>query len=235
VRTAAHHPQLLGAYVMDVLDPPERRAVEAHLAGCEPCQSEVAELEQVRDVLGELPPEALIQGPPDADLVLARTLRRMRAETGSAVRRRRAAVAVAASIVLAGALGVGLAVGRRSAPDGVPQAVAPSASGQPTPNGTRTGTVVDPRTGTRLTVSVAPFAGWVRVSASVDGIPAGENCRLVVVTRGGARQSVAGWIVSEKGAVDGVNLDGSVVVAPADVAAVEVRNVTGRVFATVKV
>ncbi|MFD0820657.1 zf-HC2 domain-containing protein, partial [Micromonospora zhanjiangensis] len=103
MRTAAHHPQLLGAYVMDALDRAERHAVEEHLVGCRPCRSEVADLEQVRDVLGDLPPEALIQGPPDADLVLARTLRRMRAETTASTRRRRALVAAGAVVLLAGA------------------------------------------------------------------------------------------------------------------------------------
>ena len=44
------------------------------------------------DLLGEVPPEAFLEGPPDGDLVLQRTLRQIRAET-AAERRRTAAAA----------------------------------------------------------------------------------------------------------------------------------------------
>jgi len=57
------------------------------MSGCAMCRREYEELTEMTGVLGELPPEAFLDGPPDGDLVLQRTLRQIRAETG--VRRRR--------------------------------------------------------------------------------------------------------------------------------------------------
>ena len=71
------------------------------------------------DLLGEVPPEALLEGPPDGDLVLHRTLRQIRAEAAADRRRRlvpRVAAAAAAVAVLAGG---GVAVGRVTAPEPV--------------------------------------------------------------------------------------------------------------------
>src|ERR687898_3441684 len=75
-------------------------------------RSELAEL------LGEGPPEALLDGPPDADLVLRRTLRQMRSETAAHRRRRRLPRLVAAAAVAA-LLAGGVAIGRATAPEPV--------------------------------------------------------------------------------------------------------------------
>ncbi|MEV4760708.1 zf-HC2 domain-containing protein [Micromonospora sp. NPDC049559] len=238
-----HDSRLLGAYALELLDPPERDDVEAHLADCPECRADLAELSAVKAALGEVPAEALLHGPPDADEVLARTLRQMRVEAATGDRRRRAFVLAAAVAVLAGTLGAGAVIGARSVPRPAPGSdaeagpptapptappVAPTAR-TPAP-GTRVGSVVDPVTGARLTVSMTPAAGWVRVNASVTGIPAGENCRLVVVGRDGVHEIAAGWIVADRG--EGTNLDGSAAVAPADVTAVQVRATDGRTYVT---
>jgi hypothetical protein len=232
----SHDTHLLGAYVLNTLDPAERRDVDAHLADCATCRAGVAELEAVRDVLDEIPPEALLHGPPDADLVLQRTLRQVRTEARAATRRRWAPAAAAAAVLLAGAIGAGVAVGRGTAP-------APEAGGTPAPvttaapavPGTRVATTVDPNTNVRMTARLVPAAGWVRINAAVNGIPANQNCRLIVVGRDGSREIAAGWIVSPSGEKDGTNLDGSAAVAPEDVVAIEVRNTTGRTFVTLPV
>jgi hypothetical protein len=55
--------ELSGAYVLDAVDDIERAAFARHLAECEACTAEVAELRDVADLLGELaeqpPPPAL--------------------------------------------------------------------------------------------------------------------------------------------------------------------------------
>ena len=79
--TAPHDTQLLGAYVLGTLDAQERNEINRHVESCATCRAELMELEAVKDVLDELPPEALLHGPPDADLVLQRTLRQVRAES----------------------------------------------------------------------------------------------------------------------------------------------------------
>ena len=107
-----HDPGELGALALGLLDPQRTRAVEEHLARCAACRRDLEDLTAVTDLLGEVPPEALLDGPPDGDLVLQRTLRQIRAEAAADRRRRlvpRIAAAAAAVAVLAGG---GVAVGR---------------------------------------------------------------------------------------------------------------------------
>jgi anti-sigma factor RsiW len=230
--TAPHDTQLIGAYVLGTLDPDERRDIETHIASCAACRAELIELEAVKDVLDELPPEALLHGPPDADLVLQRTLRQMRSETTKTHRRGWTAVGAAAAIVLAGALAGGVAIGRGTTPSGAPVAQ-PSVSAPAAVPGTRVGTTLDARTNTRITASVVPAAGWVRVNASVSGIPRGQNCRLIVVGRNNPQGEIAGgWIVSAAGEQNGTNLDGTAAIPPDEVVAIKVVNTAGETFVT---
>jgi hypothetical protein len=229
----SHDTHLLGAYVLNTLDPDERRSVDAHLAECDACRSEVAALEAVRDVLDDIPPEAMLHGPPDADLVLQKTLRQVRAENTASARRRWVPAVAAAAAVLAAAIGGGIALGRGTAPSTV-AGPGPSATASVVP-GNRVGTIVDPNTKVRMTARVVQQAGWVRVNASVNGIPAGESCRLMVVAKDGRREVAAGWVVSPNGEKEGTTLDGSAAVAPDDVAALEVRNTAGKIFVTLPI
>jgi RNA polymerase sigma-70 factor (ECF subfamily) len=80
-----------------------------------------------------------------------------------------------------------------------------------------------------------PAAGWVRVSATVTGIPAGQKCRLVVVGAAGDRQVAGSWLVSPKGEQDGTTLNGSALVDPAQVSAILVENTDGRQFVSAPV
>src|SRR5262249_20335226 len=157
--------------------------------GCATCRLELVELEAVRDVLDDVPPEALLHGPPDADLVLQRTLRRVRAERVAGVRQQRSLVVAAALGVLAGAVGGRVAIGRGTSGPAIQSAPQPPAATTPAAvPGARVGSTVNPKTNVRLTASLIPAAGWVRVNASVHGIAAGENCRLLVVGRDGKRE-----------------------------------------------
>jgi hypothetical protein len=81
-----------------------------------------------------------------------------------------------------------------------------------------------------LTVAVVPAAGWVKISAAVTGIPEGQRCRLMVVSRDGSRMQAGGWLVSAKGAAEGTTLEGSALIDPANVAAVVVENTGGQQF-----
>ena len=212
---------LLGGYALGVLDPAERRLVETHLVTCASCRLEVAELGEVTETLGSVPPEAFLEGPPPGgDLLLQRTLRQMRAErepvTGA--RGRGAALAAAAVVALVVALTVGVLVGRNTAPQ---------QTAAPTPAGTRVLTGADPATGARMTVTVIPAAGWVRLQADVTGVRAGTRCQLVVHSKDADAQIGGSWVVSEKGEQSGTSVGGSAVVAPDQVADVEVQTLTG--------
>jgi anti-sigma factor RsiW len=84
-----HDSEQLTAYVLGVLGEQEVREVDERIASCDPCRGELAELREMEQALGEVPPEAFIDGPPEGgDLLLQRTLRQARAERSGRDRRR---------------------------------------------------------------------------------------------------------------------------------------------------
>jgi anti-sigma factor RsiW len=102
---------LAGAYVLDAIDDVERAAFARHLAGCEACAIEVAEL---RETVTRLADESWSAPPPRMrDEVLAKVRRTRQLGPGRPERegatpallrwRRRTAIAVAAGILVAGA------------------------------------------------------------------------------------------------------------------------------------
>jgi anti-sigma factor RsiW len=234
--SAVEHDQAqLGAYVLDVLEARERVEFEAHLASCAACRQEVDELSELRDELGEVPPEAFLEGPPEGgDLLLQRTLREVRAAEFSEPQRRPRLVAIAgAAAVIVVTLGGGILLGRQTAPEVPSQALPPATSASTAPPstpvaGTRNIEGSDAKTGARLVATVTPAAGWVKVHLAVQGVQEGEKCKLYVVAKNGERWESGSWVVSAKGERDGTGIDGSALVAPNDVASVEVVTVDGR-------
>ena len=222
-----HDPVELGALALGVLDPDRTRAVEAHLASCASCRRDLEDLIAVTDLLGEVPPEALLDGPPDSDLVLRRTLRQMHSETTARRRRRRLPRLVAAAAAVVALLAGGVAIGRATTPEPVvvtaagPQAGAVVLQGEGVP-------------GVSMTAVVSPAAGWVRVSTNVRGIRAGERCEVVVLTRSGRGEVAASWLTSARGEREGTQVDGAAIVAPDDVAGVAVRSESGEEFVVLR-
>lgn len=215
--------ELMGAYLLGLLDSEEAGAVERRLAADADYHREMEELREMTELLGEVPPEAFLDGPPEGDLVLRRALREIRAEEAGARRRRFAALAAVAAVAAAVVLGGGVLVGRATAPAGIVLA-----QPAPPPGG---GRVLSGSDGTvAMTATLTPATGWVRVSATVAGIRAGERCRIVVVSRDGRREIAGTWVVSPAGQVSGTVLNGSASVAPDDVGAVVVENEAGREF-----
>jgi anti-sigma factor RsiW len=219
----------LGAYALGGLTAAEEADIDEHVTGCPTCRHELAELRDIADRLGEVPPELFLDGPPEGgDLLVRRAVGRVTAERRGAVSRRRLLTAAAAVAVGALVLGAGVLTGRQTAPAPAPVAAAPVA-------GTRTVQATDAGTGAAITAQVIPAAGWVRVSAEVTGIPAGQRCRVVVVGADGQRQVAGSWLVSEKAAAEGSNLQGFALVDPAQVTAVVVENLDGRQFVSAPV
>lgn len=233
-----HEEELLGPYVLGVLDEEEVRRVEEHMSGCVRCREEVAALREMEAALGEVPEEAFLDGPPQGgDLLLQRTLRQMRGERAGARRRRAGLTGLAVAAALAAVFWAGTQLGT-----GDPGAVAlpppsPTASADPSPPapGTQLLSATDRATGARMTVRMTPAAKWVRLHAAVTGLPPGERCRLVVVSKDGTRTTAGGWVVGsqENGEGKGAALDGSAAVDPADVKAILVENEAGRAFVSV--
>jgi Putative zinc-finger len=228
----------LAAYALGALDSEEARSVETHTAGCDECRAELAELAALEAALGEVPPEAFLDGPPEGgDLMLQRTLRQVRAERADVVaqtRRPRRLLAAAAVVALVGAaLAGGAVLGRGTAP--APQAGATPSASASTVAGTRTVSAANPATGASLSGTVIPAPGWVRVHVKVSGVPAGTPCVIQVVPRSGAPIVAGSWLVSAKGARDGTTLDASALIAPADVASVDIVTTDGRKLVSAKV
>ncbi len=227
------------ALMLNDLGGDEERAALEHLASCPSCSREVASLRPLEDALRELPPEALLEGPPpDGDLLLQRTLRESRSLSrpeSSGTGQRRVLTFAAAAAFVALVAGVSGTVGFTL--NDTPQATQPvpptpaSTSAAEVP-GTRYASSLDSGTGARLTVSVQPAAGFVRVNAAVTGIPAGERCRIIVEGLDGTQEVAGSWVVSEKGAAEGAAIDGSAMVDFSNVKAVLIENADGRKFAS---
>jgi anti-sigma factor RsiW len=227
----------LGAYALGALDPGEAADFERrHLQTCAQCRFDLNELVALRESLDEVPPEAFLDGPPEGgDLLLQKTLRRVRDEETAAPARttsRRGLALVAAAVLVVAALGGGILVGRQTGSTEPPLAV-------PTPQtevpGTKNVEGRDPTTGVQLAASVAPFQGWVRVNVAVKGVKAGEQCLLQVVTKDGQAVTAGSWKVSEKWESQGFSLDGSALVAPDDVKSVDIVTVDGRKLVSAQV
>ena len=232
---SGHETEQLGAYALGVLDDDEWAAVHSHVEGCPQCRREVADLRDMEAMLGEVPPEAFLEGPPPGgELLLQRTLRQVRDESRGRDRRRHAVWATAAAVLAAVAIGGGTLLGRSTAPadqqvTALPSAAAPSA---PPP---RLAAATNVATGASMNVEVRPAAGWVRVRATVSGIAAGEECRLYVLSRSGGRELAGSWLVAESAAAAGTTVEGSAIVAPADVAGVQVETYAGNVMVTASI
>ncbi|MDQ1032848.1 hypothetical protein QF035_010430 [Streptomyces umbrinus] len=239
------HPngELLGAYVLGVLATDERSTLEEHTAECEECRMELTALQEMEAALGEVPPEAFLEGPPeDGDLLLQRTLRQVRAEQASAWRRRSLAVGLGAAASAAILFLGGYAAGGNdpgsvtAAPPSTSPSAPPSTPSSPPQEGIRVAAATDSDTKASMTVELTPASEWVRVNASVAGVPIGERCRLVVVSKDGHQETAASWVVSPGPSPTASprpgegGLDGSAAVAPDEVEAVIVVNDQGKQY-----
>ena len=225
----------LAGYLMEMLSPDEKQRADSHLAGCAACREEIESLQEWSSALREIPDEMLLDGPPeDADLVLQRALRQVRQEASGGRLRRVAVLTTAAAAIIAVAVGGGIVLGRGTAPTGTPQAQG-SVSASAVPPGTQAVAAVDPRTGAHINATITPAMGWVRVSATVGGIPAGEKCRLEVVGKDGSAVLAGSWLVSPAGEANGTTLNGSALIEPTQVASVRVVSTAGEQYVSVNV
>jgi Putative zinc-finger len=228
-----HNRELLGVYALEALGEDERQTVDAHLVSCAECRQDLTGIQELKASLGEVPPEAFLSGPPEGgDLLLQRTLRAVRSEQSRAGRGRLALAAASVVALLAVAVAGGVLAGRQASTGTV---ALPTPIASASPPGTRTVSAIDAKTGARLTATIRPAAGWVRVHADTTGIRAGERCQLVVVDRNGTSVVAGSWLVSPQSATNGTSLDGSALVSAADVTAVQIVTLGGEKLVNVPV
>lgn len=226
-----HDKALVGAYVLGVLSPEEINSTEAHLESCPECRRELDELRLLHEELGEVPPEAFLDGPPDGgDLLLQRTLREVRGIT-SRQRVWGGSLAAAGLVaVVALSIGAGVFVGQQTSP-GSPGGVAASTA-PPLPSGTKHSANVDPVSGAHLAATVIPANGWIKLQVQASGIAPGQRCKLFVNSKSGVQEQFGGWLVSSNAAQagKGITLDGTALMSINDVASVSVVNDQGQVL-----
>jgi hypothetical protein len=183
------------------------------------CRREQEELREMADMLGELPPEVLLDGPPDGgDLLLARTVRQVRGEVTQRRRRRVLAVVAASVIGFAAAIGGGVLIG---------QATTPSVESIQAA-GTR---VLDGASGpVQMKATVSPATDWVRLAVTVSGVPRGTRCKLVVVRKDGSREPAGSWTVGPRGEAGGLTVDGSADVPIDEIASVNLEGTNGELY-----
>ena len=220
----SEHPNdLLGLYSLAALDEDEQHQVSEHLSNCPGCREELHELESLRARLEHVPAEAFLDGPPEGgDLLLARTIRRARAE-----RRRPPVWSVAAAVLLVLlALAGGLLIGLNSASGPAPLAV---------PAGSVKVAASNPANGVHMTVVITPDKGWVRLAGAFTGVPGHARCYLMVVDKQGHRVIAGSWLAPYTSPPGGERVSGSALVPPNDVAAVQVVTFGGQVLSSAPV
>lgn len=207
----------LGAYVVGALDGGERADVEAHLASCEACQREYAQLAPLPTLLGRVREADVLAGPPrPSPALLDHTLAELGARAARDRRRRRLrgvlAVAAAAIIAAGGtAAGLELVGGQASSASSVTQV-----SAQAGPVTARVG--------------LSPRSWGTAVTVALTGVPPGQRCQLIAVGRDGRSEVAASWQANYQGAA---TVDGATAIAFDQLQAVRVVVEGGRTLLSV--
>jgi hypothetical protein len=244
----AHDAVTLGCYALGVLDAHESLGVEQHLRGCPSCRAQVADFHRIRMVLDEIPREAFLHEleadlPKPSDLVLQRTLRQIRNESAipqprvadprpraspqvveeelpepqHAKPRRWPGYLAAAAVAAVVAFGGAAVLMQNQTPD---KSIASTRSGEATATG-----------GIKLEAEISPSSqDRYMVTAKINGLPAAQKCKLVVVKADGTKTEAFTWTSSEKGRVEGATVRGMISVSPDQVKSVAVENAEGKAF-----
>lgn len=212
------------AYVMGALSPADRQQFEEHLLGCPACAGSVSELAGLPGLMSKVSHEQLTAKPePPPETLLPSLARAVRRERG----RRRVAVgaAAAAAAVL---IGVGAtAIHRPDFPARAPLAATasptsgtaslPFSAVVPSPV-TASARLVDTAWGTRVDLTCTYRSAGLYGAAAVP-------YALVVIDRAGASQQVATWTAVPDRQLTVV---GATSLARGDIAAVEIRTLSGQ-------
>jgi hypothetical protein len=186
----------LGVYVLGAADSAERRRLEAHLPGCQECQTELRRLAPLPGLLADIP-KSFREATPSP---LRQPGQPSRAPTHGRARRRWAAAAAAC---MAAGVGGGLWL------SGV--------GGSQTPAMTLTGT--NPATHVTATAILTATSWGSSIQLQVSGLPENVECRLIVRSLNGHSEVSGAWDSWQKGPV---NIPASASWLPSDIASLQV-------------
>lgn len=179
----------LAAYAVGALDPEQMLRFEDHLADCQECAIELAEVLPVVMAL---------------DRVRSRLARPAHARPGrrrSGARRRPGRLLVGVLSALIGA-SLATAIGASVAGWSGAGRAAPTATASHHPPVTERGerfAATDPETGVSLSVSLDPKSWGTQIVALVGNVTGPRRCHLLAVTSDGATKEIATWRVPEQG------------------------------------
>jgi hypothetical protein len=197
----------LGAYLLGALDPEERAALEAHIAGCADCRAELIAMAPLPGLLRRTPFEELEETAASAQTLTAPHTGNAPASrpagtgashldgisapipgqttgAGHARPRRRSRVLVPAGLALAGA----------AAAVGVWVSVGGARTASPTPvSAATTVSAVDQRTHVTASAALTPENWGTQVQLRLANLPEGITCHLVVHARDGRTETAGTW------------------------------------------
>jgi hypothetical protein len=207
------HEISVGAYVLDALEPDEQLLMQQHVHECPVCSAAVQELEGLPRLLAGVPtPGETPIAPAPSEFAFERFRRSATAVAAPPRRRGRwrwAVASAAAALVIGGAVATGVAV---------------------------TATVAAPETveavhnGVHVVATYLPATTGTDVTVALDGIPMGQQCELVAVSRSGREEVAGSWTVTSAGTYQ---WSGWVAMEDEDVATWEVRTADGRPLVSV--
>jgi hypothetical protein len=216
----------IGAYSLGLLEQADREAFEDHLAGCQTCAAELAELSGMAGLLrGVEPVEAPDQEPAQASVT---ELIRRRATRQRYRARWQGALAAAAGLVL---IAGGIAVGIASAPQSKPAVAALTLQGQ-------LHSATSPRAAG--TVGLLTMGWGTQVTLKLSKVHGPLKCDLVAVSRTGETQVALAWMVPAHGyGVPGhpapLIIEGGTAIPMKDLARVDIDLVNGGTLLSIPV
>jgi hypothetical protein len=233
----------VGAYALGLLEQPDARAFETHLASCPACHEELGALRGLAATLDGLPPiaEDPVPAPAPAPAIVSDLLRRRR-RLGRKRRVSQALVGVAAGLVLmGGSAGLGITVGadRDEAP---PTVERPAEAGVDALfRNSRPIAATDARTGISGTVAMRNMQWGSLIGMRLSKVRGPLQCELVAVDRAGREHVVSGWSVPPKGyglpgsPMQRLTLQGATALSPEEITGFHVRTIgDGRTLLTIR-
>jgi anti-sigma-K factor RskA len=176
------HEISVGAYVLDALEPDEQFLMQQHVQECPVCSETVQELEGLPRLLAGVPtPGEMPVAPAPSELAFERFRRSATAQPAAPKRRHRwrwTVASAAAAVVIGGAVSTGIAVTSTTAAPEVVQAV---------------------HNGVHVVATYVPATQGTDVTVALDGVPMGERCELVAVSRSGREETAGAWTVTYGG------------------------------------